>query len=169
MPRQKAVIPEVIEPDEKLPVDLIALRRFARLMDEALPIPLTNQRIGLDAGLGFIPGIGDAIGALLATWIVIGALRHRVPILQILRMLANIVIDLVVGEIPILGDIFDIAFEENILNLRILMRHRDRTRPPRSLWRVAFVALLVEVLIGGAAFAFVAANIAVAIWLIGRG
>jgi hypothetical protein len=168
MARQKAIRPEVVEPDEKIPADLIALRGFARLMDEAVRIPLTNRRIGLDAGLGFIPGIGDVIGALLSSWIVIGALRHRVPLIQVIRMMANIIIDMVVGEIPILGDIFDIAFEENILNLRLLMRYRDRIRPPRSLARVALVAALVEVIIGGVALGLLAASVAIAIWLIGR-
>ena len=78
MARERVIIPEVLEPDEKLPPDLVALRKFAYLMDEAMPIPGTSRRIGLDAGLGFIPGIGDAIAALLSTWIIIGALRHRV-------------------------------------------------------------------------------------------
>src|SRR5450631_3357103 len=67
-------IPEVIEPDEKLPADLVALRRFAYLMDEAVPIPGTRKRVGLDAGLSLIPGVGEIIGALLSAWIIVGAL-----------------------------------------------------------------------------------------------
>src|SRR5437762_337645 len=78
MARETPIIPEVVEPDEKLPRDLVALRKFAYLMDEAVRIPGTGRGIGLDAALGFIPGIGDVIGALLSVWIIIGALRHRV-------------------------------------------------------------------------------------------
>jgi hypothetical protein len=75
----KVHIPEVIEPDEKLPADLVALRKFAFYMDEAFTIPGTRIRLGVDALLGLMPGVGDIIGAMLSTWIIAGALRHRVP------------------------------------------------------------------------------------------
>ncbi len=165
MARQKVFIPEVIEPDEKLPRDLVALRKFALLMDEALPIPGTNRRIGLDAGLGFIPGIGDAIGALLSAWIIIGALRHRVPLMQVMRMAVNVLLDLLIGEIPLLGDIFDIAFEENMMNMRLLMRYRDRSRPPRSFARIAISAMLIVGIIGLVAVTLTSAVVLAAIWL----
>ena len=55
MARETPIIPEVVEPDEKLPRDLVALRKFAYLMDEAVRIPGTGRGIGLDAALGFIP------------------------------------------------------------------------------------------------------------------
>jgi hypothetical protein len=165
MARQKVIVPEVIEPDEKLPADLVALRKFAILMDEALPIPGTKRRIGLDAGLGFVPGIGDAIGALLSTWIIIGALRHRVATFHVLRMMINVLIDMLIGEIPLFGDIFDIAFEENVINLRLLMRYRDRSRPPRSFARIAFAASLVVGIIGLVAVALVIATVVAVIWL----
>jgi hypothetical protein len=162
---QNVIIPEVFEPDEKLPRDLVALRKFAVLMDEAVAIPGTSRRIGLDAGLGFIPGIGDAIGALLSTWIIIGALRHRVPFLHIVRMVINVLIDLVIGEIPLLGDLFDIAFEENVMNLKLLMRHRDRSRPPRSFFRITFAALLVVGIIGFVAVGMAIATVVAAVWI----
>jgi hypothetical protein len=165
MAREKVIIPEVIEPDEKLPPDLVALRKFALLMDEALPIPGTNRRIGLDAGLGFIPGLGDAVGALLSAWIVIGALRHRVPLLHVVRMVVNVLLDMVVGEIPLFGDIFDIAFEENVMNMRLLIRHRDRSRAPRSFASIGIAAVLILCIIAAVAIGSVALLVTAAIWL----
>src|SRR5690242_7956592 len=94
MPEQKVHIPEVIEPDSALPKDLVALRRFAILIDEAFVIPGTSRGRGIDAVLGRIRGIGDVIGALLSSWIIAGALRHRVPGLVIARMVMNVSIDL---------------------------------------------------------------------------
>ncbi|SRR5712691_9460069 len=138
-------VPEVIEPDEKLPPDLVALRKFAILMDEALPIPGTRRRIGLDAGLGFIPVVGDIVSAILSAWIVAGALRHRVPVPKVLRMVFYILADLVIGEIPILGDFFDIAFEENVMNMRLLMKHRNRRLPPRTFSEIAAVVFLIVI------------------------
>jgi hypothetical protein len=146
---RKVLIPEVVEPDEALPPDLRALRRFARLMDEAFPIPGTSRRFGVDAALGLVPVVGDVIAALMSLWIVFGALRHRVPMRKVLRMLFNILLDAGVGTIPLAGDVFDFLYEENTINLKLLLRHRDRRRPPRTPAQVAGAAtLLVGVVLG---------------------
>ena len=165
MARETVIIPEVIEPDEKLPRDLVALRRFAYFMDEAVGIPGTSRRIGLDAALGFIPGFGDAAGAILSTWIIIGALRHRVPLRKVTRMVVNVLLDLAIGEIPILGDIFDIAFEENVMNMKLLLKHRDRSRPPRSFAAIGFTAALIVCFIAAVAIGAAIALFVFLIWI----
>jgi hypothetical protein len=119
-------------PPGSLPKDLVALQKFAVLMDEQFAIPLIGTRIGLDALIGFVPGVGDAGGALLSSWIILGALRHHVPAIHILRMVLNVALDTVVGAVPVLGDIFDIFFKENVDNVALILRYRDPTRPPRS-------------------------------------
>ena len=161
-------IPEVIEPDEKLPRDLVALRRFAFFMDEAFQVPGTPIKVGLDAVLGLIPGVGDVIGGVLSTWIVVGALRHRVPGRIIVRMIFNIAIDLLFGAVPVAGDVFDFLYEENVKNMRLLEKHRDRRYPPRSYAAIAFVASLIVLLVLALAVGLVAAMIAAVIWLIGQ-
>jgi hypothetical protein len=158
-------IPEVIEPDEKLPADLVALRRFAYLMDEAVPIPGTRKRVGLDAGLSLIPGVGEIIGALLSAWIIVGALRHRVPIARIGRMVVYVLLDMLLGSVPIAGTIFDWLFEENVINLNALILHRDRTRPPRSFGAIAGAAVAIFVVILGFSFLLLAGVIAAIIWI----
>lgn len=145
------IIPEIVEPDDALPRDLYALRRFAWLLDAAVEIPGTRRRFGAAPVLGLIPGVGDAIGGLLSIWIVVGALRHRVPGRKIGRMVANILIDLGIGAIPLLGDLFDFFFQENLSNVAILMRHRDRARPPRSIASIFFYATLISFVIAAAA------------------
>jgi hypothetical protein len=154
-------------PAGPLPRDLVALQRFAVLMDEQFAIPLVGTRIGLDALLGFVPGIGDAGGALLSSWIILGALRHHVPAIHILRMVLNVALDTVVGAVPVLGDVFDIFFKENVDNVALILRYRDPTRPPRSaigIWLAAAgIALLLIAL-------FLATLLAVArvfSWLVG--
>jgi len=153
-------------PVDPLPRDLVALQRFARLMDEQFAIPGIGTRIGLDALIGFVPGIGDAGGALLSSWIILGALRHRVPAVHILRMVLNVALDTMVGAVPVLGDVFDIFFKENVDNVALIVRHRDATRPPRrtaGIWLAAaaiaafLIALFLATLLGVArAFSWIA-------------
>jgi hypothetical protein len=164
----KVHIPDVVEPDEKLPQDLVALRRFAFLMDQAFPIPGTNVRVGFDAVLGLIPGIGDVMGAVLSTWIIAGALRHRVPARVILRMIGNVAIDLIFGAIPVAGDVFDFLYEENMKNMRLLEKHRDRTRPPRRSSEIALILGVIIAFLVGLALTLAVALVALVIWLIGQ-
>ena len=159
------IVPEVLEPDEKLPPDLVVLRRFAYFMDEAVPIPGTKKRVGLDAGLSLIPGVGEIIGALLSAWIIVGALRHRVPMPRILRMVIYVILDMTIGSIPIAGTIFDWLFEENVINLNALILHRDRMRPPRTFGSIAGVALGIFAIILAFSFLVLAGAIAAIIWI----
>lgn len=164
----RVYIPEVLEPDALLPRDLLALRKLATLLDAAVSIPGTRRKIGLDAGLGLIPGVGDAIGAALSAWILVGAIRHRVPAGKIARMAVNVLIDLGVGSIPIIGDIFDFFFQENVLNLQLLMQHRDRAQRPRSGVQMAFWAFAVILLMSVVAFFALAGVIAAIVWVTGQ-
>jgi hypothetical protein len=153
------------EPDETLPGDLVALRRFARVMDNAVKIPGTNRGFGLDAVLGLIPGFGDAAGAIFSLWVIVGALRHRVPFRVVSRMIGGILVDLTVGAIPIVGDVFDFLFTENIQNVELLVTHRNRQRPPRGLREAAtvlgfIVAALVVLLVATAVTIVIVAIIA---------
>ena len=165
MPGEKIHIPEVIEPDEKLPADLVALRKFSILMDEAVGIPGTKFRFGLDPLLSLVPGIGDVISALLSAWIVAGALRHRVPMRKICLMVFNILLDMTIGEIPLLGNLFDVVFEENVINMRILMQYRNRRLPPRKLSEVAGTVAVIVLVIIVIGILSVAALIAGVLWI----
>jgi len=103
--------------------DLRRARALARALDTAIGIPGTRLRIGLDPILGLIPGGGDAVGALLSGYIVLIATRRGVPAPVIWRMLGNIGVDTLFGSVPILGDLFDVAYKSNIKNVELLERH----------------------------------------------
>jgi len=168
VPPEKVHIPEVIEPDEKLPRDLVALRRFALWMDEAFTIPGTRFHIGADALLGLIPGIGDMIGGVLSTWIIAGALRHRVPARVIVRMIFNVVLDLLLGAVPVAGDVFDFLYEENMKNMRLLEKHRDRRRPPRTSAGIAFVIGGIFLLILCISILILIGTVSLVLWVAGQ-
>lgn len=93
---------------------------LAWLLDNSIYIPLINYRIGLDALIGLIPGLGDVAGLILSSLIVIQALRLRTPKAVLLRMILNIVMEALVGLIPVLGDFFDATFKANVRNVRLL-------------------------------------------------
>lgn len=159
---EKVLIPEVVEPDSALPRDLLALKKFAILLDAAIEIPGMRRRIGLDPIIGLVPGVGDAVGAVLSAWIVVGAVRHRVPGPKLGRMIVNILIDVLFGAVPVLGDVVDFLWPENLKNVDLLIRYRDRRRPPRSL---ASMGLMVGLLLAVIALAGLAA-IGIVIWLL---
>ena len=115
-----------------------------------------------------IPGVGEIAGGVLSAWIIVGALRHRVPIARVTRMVLYILLDVSIGSLPVLGTIFDWLFEENVINMKTLLRYRDRSRPPRSVGAVAGAATVVIAIIVGVALAVMAGLVAAALWLIGQ-
>lgn len=105
------------------------LDAIARVMDSAIVIPGLNIRIGADAALGLLPAIGDMLAGAVAAWIVFEARRLGAPPLLIARMTANVVVDTVIGAVPALGDVFDVAFKANMRNVALLRRHLESRRP----------------------------------------
>jgi hypothetical protein len=99
------------------------LRSLAWLLDNSIPLP-GGFRIGVDALIGIIPGIGDAIGALLSAYIINEARALGAPRSVLVRMIGNVMIETVVGAIPFAGDLFDAAFKANTRNLALLARYQ---------------------------------------------
>src|SRR3954447_16671612 len=102
------------------------LKLLTRLLDNAFQVPGTQFHIGLAAIVGIIPGIGDAIGAVFSAFIVFQAARLGVSRATLARMMGNVGLDTVVGEIPLLGDLFDAGWKANTKNMALLEAHLDR-------------------------------------------
>jgi hypothetical protein len=96
------------------------LTHLARLMDVQFRLPGTRFRFGLDGLIGLIPGAGDVIGAAISVYIILEARRLGASKWIMARMIGNVLLELVIGAIPLLGDIFDIIFKANVRNLRML-------------------------------------------------
>jgi len=112
------------------------------LLDEAFRIPGTQFRFGLDGIIGLVPGLGDVLAGLLSAIIPIAAWARGVPYITLVRMATNLGIGVLVGTIPLFGDIFDVAWKPNRRNYRLLQRHLDQ--PRRHTWRDwVFLSLLV--------------------------
>jgi len=110
----------------------------ANLMDNAFLIPGLNRRVGLDAVIGLVPGIGDAVSAALASYIIWEARQLGLPRWKIARMVGNVAVDTAIGAIPFAGDVFDVFFKANQRNLRIIQEHLGTPkRGPRDIDGVA--------------------------------
>jgi hypothetical protein len=123
------------------------LRRLARLLDNAVQLPGTRYRIGLDPIIGLIPGIGDVIGAIFSTVIIFQAARLGAPRSTLVRMLANVGVDTLVGEIPLLGDLFDFGWKSNTRNIALLEQHLERPVAAKVASRRVLVLLGLGLLI----------------------
>jgi hypothetical protein len=100
---------------------LKAARIFARLMDSQFSI--FGIGIGLDGLIGLIPWAGDILSMILSLYLVWIGVQMKLPQSKIFQMILNIVIDAVIGFIPVFGDVADILYQANIRNLRILEKH----------------------------------------------
>jgi len=109
------------------------LRGLEILLDEAFRIPGTNIRFGLDGIIGLVPGLGDVLAGLLSLIIPLAAWIRGVPYITLARMAANLGIGVLVGSIPIFGDIFDIAWKANRRNYGLLSRYL--ASPRRHTWQ----------------------------------
>src|SRR5579875_3744097 len=120
---------------------------LSRLLDTWFRVPGTNIRFGLDGIVGFIPGIGDFLAGAASCIIIVAAFFRGVPMVTLARMVANLLIEVVVGVIPFFGNLFDIGWRANRRNYRLL--ERSLTYGRRDTWRDwLFIGLLVLVLMG---------------------
>jgi hypothetical protein len=110
---------------------LARITALSQLLDNAFLIPGLNRRVGLDAIIGLIPGVGDAVSTLLASYIIWEARQLGLPRWKIARMIGNVAVDTAIGAIPVAGDAFDLFFKANQRNLRIVHEHLKRS--PRNI------------------------------------
>lgn len=125
---------------------VVRARTLARLLDEAVRVPGTPVRFGLDPLLGLIPGVGDLAGAALGGWVILIAAREGAPRAMLLRMLGNIAVDTALGTVPVVGDLFDVGFRANSRNVTLLERHIQAPRAVERSSRI-FVGLLLAALV----------------------
>ena len=132
------------------------LERIAWLMDRALIIPGTKISVGLDALLGLLPVGGDFLTGLVQVGLVLIALRHyKVPKSIAVRMMANVLLDIAVGSIPLLGDLFDAGFKANTRNVKLLQPYGHPTtieiQPHKTPWRylvpIGFILVIALTLV----------------------
>ena len=136
------------------------LDQVAALLDDIFRIPGTQIRFGLDAMIGWVPGIGDAMAAIASFLIVFAAWRRGVQMVTLIRMIANVFLETTLGAIPVAGDIFHVFWKSNRRNYRLLIREKEQPGAnARRDWM--FLAIIIF-----AAIAAVVIPIGILIWIL---
>ncbi|OON69276.1 DUF4112 domain-containing protein [Hymenobacter sp. CRA2] len=99
------------------------VNQVARLMDSQFRLPGTNFRFGLDPILGLIPVVGELGTFAISAALIVTMVRHGASRKVVVLMVLNILLDTVVGSIPVIGNFFDFAYKSNERNVRLLRRH----------------------------------------------
>ena len=108
---------------------LESLRALQRWLDEAFRVPGTSFRFGWDPIIGLVPWVGDVLTAMMSLAIIAQAHRMRLPRVVQIRMLLNVVIDVGLGVVPIVGDVIDVVWKSNSKNMALVERHATEVRP----------------------------------------
>ena len=141
-----------------------SLDQLSHWLDGLFRIPGTGWRFGLDALVGLIPGVGDTATALASFYILAAGVRYRVPKVTLLRMGLNIGLDYVFGSIPVVGDLFDVAWKSNQRNVALLRERATVSAPDAKKGKTSdwiFVGVIILILL-----ALLAGSIALSLYLL---
>jgi len=122
---------------------------IATLLDSAFLIPGTSLRIGLDPLLGLIPGFGDFLANLIGSSLLFLAAQLGVPKIVLFRMALNIFLNMVIGSVPGIGDLFSCWFKSNIRNATLLRRYCRAAPPSTTFADWSYVLLILIVMVAG--------------------
>jgi hypothetical protein len=137
--------PATFDADERLRW----VEHIARLMDSQFRLPGTRFRFGLDPLLNLVPIVGDLSGTVVSIALLLTMMRHGASGAIVVRMALNILIDTVVGAVPILGNVFDFTFKSNERNVALLRRHYAEGRHRGSGKGLAALLLLAFLAVAG--------------------
>ena len=145
---------EVLPPEEKAQRTEVEplFRWIALLMDDLLRVPGTRFRIGIDPLIGLIPGIGDTGSAMVSALALIQAARAGVPKIILARMSVNILLNELIGVIPVVGDAFSFWFKSNARNYQLLKQHmgaRRKAGPGDWVFVIGVLVALVLIVCAG--------------------
>src|SRR5215207_10743597 len=140
------------------------LDQLSRVMDGLFRIPGTGWRIGLDALVGLIPGVGDFATTAVSLYILAAGVRYQVPKVTLLRMASNIAVDYLLGAVPVVGDLFDAAWKSNQMNVELLRQRASVPAEEARHGRLSDWLFLGVIMLG--LLVLLVGSLAVSLWLL---
>lgn len=140
----------IMKNKKPMPPALAQLSLLAKLMDSQFKVPGTNIRFGLDALIGLVPGVGDMTTFGISSYMLWIMAQNGASGFVLARMVLNVLIDTVFGSVPVIGDIFDVAYKSNIKNLKLMQEHYVEGRHNGSAWKLIIPIMLILLLLMGA-------------------
>jgi hypothetical protein len=141
-----------------------SLEQLSRMMDGLFRIPGTGWRVGLDALVGLVPGVGDFATTAVSFYILAAGVRYRVPKVTLLRMASNVAVDYLLGAVPFVGDLFDVAWKSNQMNVELLRQRASVTPEEARRGRVSDWLFLGVIFAG--LLVLLVASLAASLWLL---
>ncbi|MEX0606225.1 MAG: DUF4112 domain-containing protein [Marinobacter sp.] len=106
------------------------LDRYAQMLDSKFRIPFTRIRFGLDPVIGLVPGVGDVAGLGLSLYLIGEAIKIGAGTRTIVKMLGNVLVEFVIGLVPLFGDAFDLMWKANDRNAALVRAHIEQKLTP---------------------------------------
>ncbi|HEX8146800.1 MAG TPA: DUF4112 domain-containing protein [Pyrinomonadaceae bacterium] len=143
-----------------------SLDQLSRAMDGLFRIPGTGWRVGLDALVGLIPGVGDFATTAVSFYILAAGVRYRVPKVTLLRMASNIAVDYLLGAVPVVGDLFDVAWKSNQMNVELLRQRASVPAEEARRGRLSDWLFLGVIMLG--LLVLLIGSVALSLWLLAK-
>ena len=142
-PRARDAEWEVLPPESKAgkPVEPL-FRLLSLFMDNLIRVPGTQFRFGIDPLLGLIPGVGDTGAAFVSALALVQAARQGLPKIVLARMSLNILLNELIGIVPVIGDAFSFWFKSNARNHAIIKQYMAEGHAPRRSQRGDWVFVI---------------------------
>jgi hypothetical protein len=141
-----------------------SLDQLSRWMDGLFRVPGTGWRFGLDALVGLVPGVGDFATTAVSLYILASGVRYGVPKVTLLRMTANIAVDYLLGSVPLVGDLFDVFWKSNKMNVELLRERATRTPEGAARARAGDWLFLAVLALG--LLVLLVGSVALSLWLL---
>jgi hypothetical protein len=126
------------------------LEVLSQVMDNQFRLPVLGWRFGMNAIIDLVPQFGDIATTVVALYVLVSAVRYRVPKITLLRMGVNIAIYFVVGLLPFIGDLFGAWWKPNLRNISLLRKRATVSAAEAKQGRTSdwvFVALIIGALL----------------------